>query len=116
MARRLQCAAFVFIGLVAASPQASAQAALQAPADAQALRAAIDELKRDFDVRLAALEMRLAAVEGNRQSTPATPPPAPTPASLAAEPPSSASTAAAGASKVFNPDMAVIAGPRDARI
>jgi hypothetical protein len=109
MARRLQWAAFVFIGLVAAAPQASAQAASQAPADAQALRAAIDELKKDFDMRLAALEMRLAAVEGTRQSAPApSPAPVSAPASLAAEPPSSASTAAAGASKVFNPDMAVI--------
>jgi hypothetical protein len=113
MAHRISSAAFVFIGLVASAPQASAQAAAQAPADAQALRAAIDDLKKDFDMRLAALEMRLAAVEGNRQSAPApAPPPAPgepsAPPSLAAEPPSSSSTAAAGASKVFNPDMAVI--------
>jgi hypothetical protein len=117
MARRLQCAAFIFIGLVAAAPQAVAQAAPQAPADAQALRAAIDELKKDFDTRLAALELRLAAVQGNRQPAPAAAPdlPAPpasaqgtSPPSLTAEPPSSASTAAAGASKVFNPDMAVI--------
>jgi hypothetical protein len=111
MAHRISCAALVFIGLSAAAPRASAQAASPAPADAQALRAAIDDLKKDFDMRLAALEMRLAAVEGNRQAAPAAAPPAPAapePASFAAEPPSAASTPPAGASKVFNPDMAVI--------
>jgi hypothetical protein len=105
MARGLHYAVLVFAGLAAAAPRASAQAASQAPADAQTLRAAIDELKKDFEARLSALETRLAVIEGGRQQPP---PSAPAPVSVAAEPPSSASTAAAGASKVFNPDMAVI--------
>ena len=99
MTRRLHCAVFVIVGLAVAAPRASAQAASQTPADAQTLRAAIDELKKDFETRLSALEARLAAIEGGGQR--------PTAPVQAAEPPSS-STAAAGASKVFNPDMAVI--------
>jgi hypothetical protein len=84
--------------LAAASP-ARAQTA-QTAAEAQALRTAIDDLKRDFDQRLAALETRLAAVESARA-----------PASTAAAP-AEPTTAGTGASvtnaKVFNPDMAVI--------
>jgi len=94
---------FVLAALAASSQTAFAQAASQSPADAQTLRAAIDELKKDFDVRLSALEKRLAAIEGGGQ------PPAPLPAAAGTpEPAPVSSTAAAGASKVFNPDMAVI--------
>src|SRR5438874_13751710 len=73
--------------------------AQSAQPDAQALRAAIDDLKKDFDQRLAALETRLAAVEKGGA------PPAAAPGVVEAAPPS---TAAAGSSvsnsKVFNPE------------
>src|SRR6476660_2104306 len=108
MVFRFQNAAFaVSISLLAVS-SARAQQATTPSSDAQALRAAIEDLKKDFDQRLAALEARLSAVEKNgaqpaaAQAAPALPAPA--------EP--SASTSAAGSSvtnaKVFNPDMAVI--------
>ena len=96
MARRLYCAAFVLAGLAAAAPLAAAQAAAQTPADAQTLRAAIDDLQKDFEARLSALERRLAAIEGGGERSPA---PVPASASIAAvEPPSNASAAAVGAS------------------
>ena len=102
MSHRLTCAAFVLVALSAA--KASAQAAPQPPGDAQALRAAIDDLKKDFETRLSALETRLAAIEAGQ---PAQQAPAPTPIS-APEPVPASAQAPAGASKVFNPDMAVI--------
>ena len=67
MSHRLTCAAFVLVGVDRQSAAASAQAAAQPPADAQALRAAIDDLKKDFEARLSALETRLAAIEGRRR-------------------------------------------------
>jgi hypothetical protein len=106
MAHRLLCAVFVLAGLAATASVASAQAAPQPPADAQTLRAAIDELKKEFDARLSALEMRLAVVEGGGQQAPA--PVAAPVGNVSNAGPLSSSTAAAGASKVFNPDMAVI--------
>lgn len=39
-----------------------AQTVAQNPAAAQALRAEIDQLRKDFDARLASLESRLAAI------------------------------------------------------
>jgi hypothetical protein len=92
------------ISLMAVS-SARAQAA---PADAQALRTAIDDLKKDFDQRLAALEARLAVVEKSG-AQPAAAQPAPAVAAAPTEPPStSASGASVSNAKVFNPDMAVI--------
>jgi hypothetical protein len=111
VSHRFRYAAFVLVVLSAA--KASAQAAPQSPPDAQALRAAIDDLKKDFDARLSALEARLATIEGGAQqpqpAAPAAPPaPAQLPAAVDLSTPASVNTAAAGASKVFNPDMAVI--------
>jgi hypothetical protein len=112
VSHRFRYAAFVLVVLSAA--KASAQAAPQPP-DAQALRSAIDDLKKDFEARLSALEMRLAAIEGGQQPPPAQPlpppPPPPVQQPAAADlsvPPSQANAAGGGASKVFNPDMAVI--------
>ena len=110
MTFQFRCAALALGGtvLMAAGP-AAAQAA-QAPPDAQAIRQAIDELKKDFDARLSALEARLAAVESAEKSAPqaAAAPPAP----VEAPPPVAPQAAATGASvsnaKVFNPDIAVI--------
>ena len=109
------CVSIVIGGLLAGPRAASAQA--PPPVDAQALRAEIDQLKRDFEARLSALESRLTAVEG-RQPPAAQAPTAPQ--QPTAEVPAGAAGAggpsgalpvyggAAALSKVFNPDMAVI--------
>ena len=87
--RHAVCALAMLCTLV---PLARAQSAAQPPVDARALRAAIDDLKKDFDARLAALEGRLAAVEKTgAQATGA-----------------QATGASVTNSKVFNPDIAVI--------
>jgi len=124
-------AALVVVGLVTTCVPAAAQnaASPQQGADAQALRTAIDELKRDFEMRMASLEARLAAVEGGQPPAAAAAPPAPATAAAPAASPAQQATAdvppgAAGASgpsgalpvygaatassKVFNPDIAVI--------
>ena len=103
VSHRLTSAAFVLVALSAV--RASAQAAPQPPPDAQALRAAIDDLKKDFEARLSALETRLAAIEGGAQAPERAPAPAPEQAPAPVQGPGQA---AAGGSKVFNPDMAVI--------
>jgi hypothetical protein len=105
----------VFVALMASTAPAYAQDA----AAAQALRAEIDQLKKDFDARLADLESRLAALGGappvgvvaepvTPTQTVATPPPAvqvPGGAEGGALP---VYGNAAASSKVFNPDTAVI--------
>jgi hypothetical protein len=100
--------AVAFLG--AAATRASAQ-------DAQTIQQEIDQLKRDFDARLAALEARLAAIQGGQASQPTAPeqPAAQAPAgSGGASGPSGAlpvygaTGAAVSGAKVFNPDMAVI--------
>src|SRR5436190_1867704 len=96
MVFRLRDAACALAFVLVLAPCARAQSA-----DAQALRAAIDNLKKDFDQRLAALEARLAAVESGQRGTPAT---AREPAAV----PQSATGASVTNAKVFNPDMAVI--------
>jgi hypothetical protein len=98
-------AACALSALLAAASPARAQTA-QTSAEAQALRTAIDDLKRDFDQRLAALETRLAAVE----SAPKAPAPASSgaPAANPDAPQVSATGASVNNAKVFNPDMAVI--------
>jgi hypothetical protein len=92
------------------------------PADAQAIRAEIDQLKTDFNARLAALEERLAALSGTPSPAGvASPAPAAAPAAPAmADVPSGAQGGGgpegaipvygnvSAASKIFNPDMAVI--------
>ena len=95
--------------LVAYCGRLDAQPA-QAVASAEAIRGEIVQLKQDFDARMSALESRLAALEGRQTpSTPAqtaatTPPPQVD--GSGAVPNSGGATAG---SKVFNPDMAVIA-------
>jgi hypothetical protein len=99
--------------LLVSTATASAQTPDQA---ALAIRQEIDQLRKDFDARVSALEMRLAAVEGGR-------PAATTPAVEApptAEVPQGAQGAGgptdtlpiygnvSAASKIFNPDVAVI--------
>src|SRR2546430_2711409 len=96
MVFRLRDAACALALVLVLAPCARAQSA-----DAQALRVAIDNLKKDFDQRLAALEARLAAVESGQRGTPAT---APGPAAG----PQSVTGASVTNAKVFNPDMAVI--------
>jgi hypothetical protein len=116
---------FVYACVVAAllAPPASAYA--QQPADAQALRQEIDQLRQQFEAvqkeygdRLTALETKLAAIDGQAPAAAAAASPAPTPA--AADVPAGAQGAGgsqgalpvyganAVSSKVFNPDMAVI--------
>jgi hypothetical protein len=115
---RLVCV--VVVGLLARTSVASAQTA-----EVQAVRDQIDQLRKDFDTlkqqygdRLAALEARLAAVQG-QGATPA-PPAGGTPEQPTAQvPPGAAGAggpsgalpiygAATAGSKIFNPDMAVI--------
>jgi hypothetical protein len=107
-----------------AASTAWAQSAQQpSSADAQALRQQIDDLKSEFETRLAALEASLAALQGGQAPPPAAaapPTPAPPPAqATAAVPPGAEGAggpsgalpvygAAVTGSKVFNPDMAVI--------
>src|SRR3989442_13483146 len=98
-------------------------AAAQAQDSPQALRAEIDQIKKDFEAlkqqygdRLAALEAKLNAIPGGQTATPATPGGAAPavqvpPGAAGAGGPSGAlpvyGSAVAG-SKVFNPDIAVI--------
>ena len=103
VSHRFTSAAFVLVALSAV--RVSAQAAPQPPPDAQALRAAIDDLKKDFEARLSALETRLAAIEGGAPAPERAPAPLPAPEQ---EPAPVPGQAAASGSKVFNPDMAVI--------
>jgi len=72
-------------------------AAAQSQPDASALQQQIDQLKKEFGERIAALEAKLA------ESQAPAPTPAPTP-----EPAAPAQAAAAGGAKYFNPDTAVI--------
>jgi hypothetical protein len=116
---RVGCSALALGLLIGASP-AQAQAptpAVQDPALAQALRAEIEQLRKDFEARLAALEARLTSAG---EPPPAAVAGAVTPAPPTAEVPAGAEGAGgpsgtlpvygnvSAASKIFNPDMAVI--------
>jgi hypothetical protein len=114
----------IVLGLMAAVSVASAQTA-----EVQAVRDQIDQLRKDFEAlkqqygdRLAALEARLAAVQGG-QAAPAPPLAAQPPQQMTAQVPAGAqgaggpsgalpvygtTGAAVFGAKVFNPDMAVI--------
>ena len=111
MVFRRRDAAYAFALIVAFASCALAQSPAQTN-DAQTLRSAIDDLKKDFEQRLSALEARLAAVEAaSRQG--ATAPAATSAAPQATTPalavsPESATGASVSNAKVFNPDMAVI--------
>lgn len=76
--RRLSCACASAVAFMLLATLASAQT--PAPSDAQALRAEIDQLRKDFDAlrqqygdRLTALEAKLAALEGGQPAGAATP-------------------------------------------
>lgn len=116
-ATRLACAAFMAATLVAAPRDAAAQTAEQA----QQIQQQIDQLRREFNDRLAALEAQLASSQGGQPAAPtAAPPSAPAPGATTVDVPAGAAGAggptgplpvygnAAAASKIFNPDMAVI--------
>jgi hypothetical protein len=87
------CRAAVVVGLLLLPRSAAAQS----QPDASALQQQIDQLKKEFGERIAALEAKLAETQA------AAPAPAPTP-----EPAAPAQAAAAGGAKYFNPDTAVI--------
>ncbi len=74
----------------------------QAQAEVDRLKQELAAMREQYDARLSALEERLKALAGGAPQAP--PEPAPPP-----EPTAAASQAAAGSSKVFNPDIAVIA-------
>ena len=118
--------------LTAAAEPPAGEAAGQEPT-AQSLKQEIDQLKQDFAARMAALEARLAAIEGGG-APPAEPQAAAaTQTQPSAEVPQGAQGAggpggalpvygnASAASKIFNPDIAVIgnflgaAGTNDVR-
>jgi len=104
---RALCAAIV---LAWAAPSWAQPA--QDEASAQ-IRVEIQRLKQDFDARLSALESRLAALEGQPPATADTASPVSAPPPQPAAPGDGGNAlanagAAAGASKMFNPDMAVI--------
>jgi len=87
------CLAAVAAGLLLLPGSAAAQS----QPEANALQQQIDQLKKEFGERIAALEAKLAEAQA-----PA-PAPAPTP-----EPVAPAQASAAGGAKYFNPDTAVI--------
>ncbi|HUQ89634.1 MAG TPA: hypothetical protein VM096_18875, partial [Vicinamibacterales bacterium] len=72
-------------------------AAAQSQPDANALQQQIDQLKKEFGERIAALEAKLAETQAAAQTP--TPPP---------EPAAPAQASAASGAKYFNPDTAVI--------
>jgi hypothetical protein len=121
------CAA-LFAGALFAAPRS---AAAQTAEQAQQIQQQIDQLRQEFNDRLAALESQLAAISGGQAAPPsaAAPPqppsppaapPQPAPGATTVEvPPGAAGAGGAGgalpvygtataASKIFNPDMAVI--------
>jgi hypothetical protein len=116
---RAVCAGASFCFCIGLSSTAAAQ---QPPADAaaaQALRAEIDQLRADFTARLTALEAKLTTLTGQPPAAPGT-----SPAPQAAQPTVAVPAGAEGAggpsgslpvygnvsaaSKIFNPDIAVI--------
>jgi hypothetical protein len=95
----IACAALIAVTLVAAPRDAAAQTAEQA----QQIQQQIDQLRQEFNDRVAALEAQLTAIRGGQPI--AAPPPAVAPPPPAVEVGQGAGLANA---KVFNPDMAVI--------
>jgi hypothetical protein len=116
---RIVSMGLILVALVCAPPSASAQ---QNPDSPQALREQIDKLRADFEAlqkeyrdRLSALEAALGAVQSPQQPAAAPAAAAQTPATPAAlaipggqDTIPGVSQPGSGASKVFNPDMAVI--------
>ena len=106
---RLSCvvSGVVVIGLLGVPTTARAQTSAGGlQQEIEQLKKDLDALKQDYEARLAALEAKLAAVPGSP------PAPAPAPAPVNATPVDQGATlpvyGAATASKVFNPDIAVI--------
>ena len=91
------CLAAVTAGLLLLPRDAAAQS----QPDASALQQQIDQLKKEFGERIAALEAKLAEAQA------AAPTPAPVPA-VAVGPATAAPAAPLASAKVFNPDMSVI--------
>lgn len=89
----LVCLAAITAGLLLLPRDAAAQS----QPDATALQQQIEQLKKEFGERIAALEAKLAETQA------AAPTPAPAP-----EPAAPAQASAASGAKYFNPDMAVI--------
>ena len=77
-------------------------AAAQSQPDAKTLQDQIDQLKKEFGERIAALEAKLAEAQASAPTAPPPTPVAPAPVDT------SASQAAVANAKVFNPDMSVI--------
>ena len=112
---RFACAALLAATLVAAPRDAVAQAADQAQIQQQ-----IDQLRREFNDRLTALEAQLAALQGGQPAPAPSAAQAPPPAQTTVDVPAGAAGAGgpsgplpvygnvAAGSKIFNPDMAVI--------
>ncbi len=107
------CSGVIVAGLLAIPDAATAQTVDQA----QTLRQEIDQVKREFDARLAALEAKLAAVESPVAAAAAGGVPSQQPAAqvpAGAQGPGGASSTlpvyggASAGSKIFNPDIAVI--------
>jgi hypothetical protein len=96
-----------------AVPAVWAQPAQPNAADAQAIRQEIAQLRKDFEARLAALESRLTSLGGGQPAAPAAQAPtAEVPAGAAGAGGPSGTLPVYGnvsaASKIFNPDVAVI--------
>jgi hypothetical protein len=115
---RAVCAGASFCFCIGLSSTAAAQ---QPPADAaaaQALRAEIDQLRADFTARLTALEAKLATLTGEAPAASATPAPRAAQPTVAVPPGAEGAGGPSGslpvygnasaASKIFNPDIAVI--------
>jgi hypothetical protein len=123
---RTVCAGASFCLCIGLASTAAAQQPAADAATAQALRAAIDQLRADFTARLTALEAKLAAISAETAAAPqaaAAPPtepaaaqpgqptvPVPPGAEGAGGPSGSLPVygTASAASKIFNPDIAVI--------
>jgi len=111
----------VYVCLALAGVLWPPDASAQPPAEAAKLQQEIEQLRQEFgtlrqqfDERLAALEAKLAAIQGTAQPpqpAPTEPAPAQPPAAPEGTPPAGSLPvygAAAAASKIFNPDIAVI--------
>jgi hypothetical protein len=102
---RLAQACLASICLVAIPATSFAQATDQAlRQEIDQLKAELEALRRQYEDRLSALEARLAQAK----EPPASAVPAPAPDSSAAAPALQTAAAAAGSSKVFNPDISVL--------
>ena len=114
-ATKVMRAAAVAAVLVAPPREAAAQGAEQA----QQIQQQIDQLRRDFNDRLTALEAQLAALQGQPPPAPPSQPPGAQAPTTVEVPPGAAGAggpsgqlpvygAATAGAKIFNPDMAVI--------